>query len=827
VTDAAAPPPQPRPPLAEATAPAPATAAAYPPAPPPAGPERALARLARALAQRPALTLGLALLVVAAAGLASRGVGVDPGNEALFLSNDPARGALETFRRLFEEDQTVVVALEGPVMTEEGLARLERLRSEVAVVPGVVSALAITNARNIYRGPVEAYGHAPYESVKDGDRTVEDFAAEVLREPLFAGNLVSADGRTAAIIAPVANRGAAAVEDLRAAARRASDGAFTAHVAGLPVERVDFAATIDRDQRVFVPLVVAMLALLTALLFRQLWGTALPLAVVGASVATTLGAAALLGKELNAVTSMLTPVVMVVSVAVSVNFCTAYAQARDEAPGAARADLVERAIGRVGLPCLFTTGTTVAGFGSLAASDVPAIRDFGTLSALGVALSYALALAVLPPLLALPWPGGPGSLHVRPGRIEDVLARAAPALERGRAAVLGAAALLVLLALAGVARIRVETDILGTLPESGDLRRAVAAIDRSLAGVNAVEVLVEGPPGAFRGLEGARALEALQGWFEARGGVAKTFSVADVLKRIHDVKRGRRALPEDGDTVGVYFGLLERTAAAAPSPATWTASLGPRDRGPADPLHGLVSRDFAAARVIARLRAAPSSAYAALLRDFAAETPALLPQGIRARATGEFVLLQNMTAALPYAMLEGLLWATALIVGSMGLLFRSLRLAALAAVPASIPIVAVYGIMGWTGIALSVPTSMISSVVLGLAVDSTILFLSRYKDERAAGLARRDAVAAMLRHAGQSVTYSNLTLICGFAVGFTSRFPPIRDFGVLTSLTIAASYLVALTLLPALIFLQRPGSITGRDGGGRTPWRFARVGCPC
>src|SRR4029077_21029812 len=106
------------------------------------------------------------------------------------------------------------------------------------------------------------------------------------------------------------------------------------------------------------------------------------------------------------------------------------------------------------------------------------------------------------------------------------------------------------------------------------------------------------------------------------------------------------------------------------------------------------------------------------------------------------------------------------------------------ALPASIPILFVYGLMGWLGIWLSVPTSMISSVVLGLAVDSTILFLSRYRDERAEGRPRRDAVRAIPPNPGQSATYPNLTLIFGFAIGVVSKFPPIRDFGVLTSLTV-------------------------------------------
>src|SRR5262245_53198871 len=116
-----------------------------------ARPERALAGAVRALAARPVPVLALVLAAVAALGLLGARVGVDPGNEALFLADDPARPALERFQKHFESDQTVLVALEGPILTEYGLAVLEKLRANVAKVPGVLSTLALTNAKNIYQ----------------------------------------------------------------------------------------------------------------------------------------------------------------------------------------------------------------------------------------------------------------------------------------------------------------------------------------------------------------------------------------------------------------------------------------------------------------------------------------------------------------------------------------------------------------------------------------------------------------------------------------------------------------------------------------------------
>ncbi len=764
--------------------------------------------------------------VVAVLAARAPSLRVDPGNEALFLRDDPAFLALAEFGRTFGGDELLLVALEGPIVRVdgEGLARLERLTEAIGRLPHVKRAVSLANARNVYASPVGVYPVAPYERVKDGDATLAELRDEALSEPLFVGNLVSPDGRMAAVVAEIAREEEEGAPDFRAdlaaaaraeAAKAEGDG-FTAHVAGLPVEKTDFAAFIRRDQQVFVPIMVAVLALCLALLFRQAWGVIVPLGVVGLSIGSTLGVYALAGRELNAVTSLLTPVVMVVSVTAAVNFLTAFAQARSE--GKDREAAAVAMVKRVGLPCAFTTLTTAIGFLSLATSDVPAIRDFGVFCGIGVLLSYAVTLGLVPGLVSAGSRHGPGSVHARHGRIEDALARIEPtvASPRGRVVVVGAVAALAAAAAIGIARLRVETNILAVLPPGSLLGRAVVAIDAHLGGVNSLEVLLsfspsggasatgladghaagppeppaerraeEGPgartaPGTFRDLERLRRLVELEALIGREEGVTKAFSIADFLARIHEVRRGERSLPPDQNALDVYFGYL--------------------DRSPDPIVEAFLSKDGRTARLSARVKAISSAESQRILRSierFAAER--LEPAGIRARPTGSFVLLSNMSAELVPAQVRGLGVAFALILGAMTALFASLRLGAVAAIPAAIPIAFVYGLMGFAGIALSVPTAMIASVVLGLAVDSTILFISRYRQEREAGAGAAEGLQRMLASAGQSVSYSNLILILGFSVGVVASFPPVRHFAILAGATLAASYVAAVLVLPALL----------------------------
>src|SRR5206468_1349733 len=102
------------------------------------------ARLGRALARRPLAALGLALAIAGAGALRGSAVAVDPGSEALFLAADPARPALRELERAFAADQTMIVALEGDLLSAGGLERLEALRATLAALPHVRSTLALT-----------------------------------------------------------------------------------------------------------------------------------------------------------------------------------------------------------------------------------------------------------------------------------------------------------------------------------------------------------------------------------------------------------------------------------------------------------------------------------------------------------------------------------------------------------------------------------------------------------------------------------------------------------------------------------------------------------
>src|SRR5262249_13102520 len=173
---------------------------------------------------------------------------------------------------------------------------------------------------------------------------------------------------------------------------------LTAFVAGIPIEKVDVAAYIARDQKIFIPLVFLILAAMAAILYRHPIGVLVPLSVVALALVWTLGLYARAGRSLNPVTSLMTPVILVISLDATVQLLNQYLTA--PARGLPLLAALEQADRRMRIPCFNAALTAAIGFVSLLTLPIPAIRDFGLFTALGIMTGYGFTIVLTPLLLA-------------------------------------------------------------------------------------------------------------------------------------------------------------------------------------------------------------------------------------------------------------------------------------------------------------------------------------------------------------------------------------------------------------------------------------------
>jgi hypothetical protein len=701
----------------------------------------------------------LAALLVLAAFLGWRAVRLpaDFSVGRLYGTASEEFAAFDRFRSEFGSDDTLLyVAFETPdAFAPETLRLLQDLGKRLGGVPGVGRTWGLPDALALYPFPFDA-------------------RREVESSPLFRGTLFAEDRRAACLWVTLDPRGdrRAALGGIRAVLASAAGREF--HVSGAPVVEHEYEVLTKRDLRTFMPLAAGIFLVLLAVYFRNLAGTLLPLLTVGIAIAATLGTMELLGLPMGLLSSLVPSLILVLGIADTIHLL---AHHREEvAAGGAPREALERGL-RMMLPaCLLTSFTTAVGFASLVTTPVPAIREFGLVAAGGILIAYAVtavllpaALLRLPPFRAHAWSALGGRLLEAVGRVN----------ERRALAVGAAAAVAVAAAGFGIARIRRESSWLHDLGRGHPVRRAHEFFEERLSGVFSVDLRIDGP---LRGLGALRRVAALEEEI-ARWRLSPEIAVRHVAgfpDLVRELRPGRpRALPA---TQEEYDAVLRRIEALARAP-------GPALR--------LVDPEFRSCRLSVRMRGMTSRGLDALGRDLEARSGGI-GEGLRVSVTGKTWVAKRAMDRTISSMLSSLGLATAVIFGSMAILFRSPAVGLLAIVPNVLPMVFTAGLMGWAGIDLNFSTVTVFSISLGIAVDTTIHYLARLRVELGRDGDPAAAMRRAVRGAGGPMIFGTLLLVVGFGSILTSNFLFTFHFGLLGGFTLLTALLCDLFVTPTL-----------------------------
>ncbi|NNL66057.1 MAG: MMPL family transporter, partial [Myxococcales bacterium] len=427
--------------------------------------------------------------------------------------------------------------------------------------------------------------------------------------------------------------------------------------------------------------------------------------------------------------------------------------------------------------------TTAAGFAALGISDVPAVRELGALSVLGVVSVTVLSLSALPAWLALPSTSRRSRHALRiEAALDGGLAWLGAAVARAPGRALAGWTLAALLALALVPRIEVDTDFLSFFSEDAPVRRHFEAVNRLLAGAIPVYVTLQGEGRAtFREPDTLEALARLQERVRALPGVSHATTLVDTLRRLNRAFSGgdpaAERLPDRRQGVAELLFLV-----------------------PKGDLARFVNLDHSRANLVVRTGEVGSAAMRGLVARIeatVADTP--LPRVVGTAVTGNTVLIARSADGVAEAQPRTVGVAALAIFVVVAWTFRSLPLGVWIMVPNLVPVLLFFGLLGAGAAPLSLPTSLIGSITLGIAIDGTVHYGVRYRRERLAGRSLEEAVLCATRSVGRPIVIAAAMLCVGFAVVALSGFATLRQFGLLAAATMAICTLSDLVLLPALL----------------------------
>lgn len=731
--------------------------------------------------------LGLTLLAVAAlVDLRTGGfrLEVDPAADRLLPEDDADRRFYDRVRYQFGSDDQLVVALvTDDVFTPDGLARLVRLTERIRAVDGVREVLSLASALSV-SGTEDGLEIAPFFLMPpDSPEALAALRREVLGNPIYGGSLVSSDGRAAAVVVSfvdMPNREflARGLDERIAAIAEEERGGHQVWITGGPHIAGETTRVLLAEM-VKLPLLIGLaLAAMLLLSFRTARGVWVPLATIALAVAWTLALVVAMGISLNAVTVLIPPLLTTLGLSYSVHVVSEYYDAAGESGEGGPARRVAAALAKVALPVALTGLTTAVGFASLALSPLPAVREFGLLSVLGVGCTVAASLTFTPAVLALL----PVPRRLPPGAgagFERLAARVAHFDLSRRPLIFGAFAAVFALALLGAAGIRVGTEQISKFPPDAPVRVHFEAVNRHLEGANPFFVVLESDArDAFLEPANLKEVEALQSWLEAQPEIGGTTSLADYVKLLnrgfHENHPDQLVIPERRQLVSqlLLFG-------ASPE------------------LRRFVEARYQTTTIQVRARVVDSDDVELLTRRIE-ERLAALPERLRGRVTGTAVVFNRALDGIIRGQTFSVLAALGVIYAILALLFLSVRIGLIALVPNVVPVAVYFGALGWSGISLSPGTSLIAPMVLGIAVDDTIHYFARFlRDAKRLGDEER-ATAAALSSVGRPVTYTTAALCVGFLCLTVSEFRTQAELGVLAAFALAFAWVTDVLLTPAL-----------------------------
>ena len=735
----------------------------------------------------PRTVLAIATFFTALFGAYAPFVHVDGAVDTLLVDGDPERAFHDEMERLFGSDELTRVGLfSEDVFTPTMLTRIERLTRDLRRIDGVRRVVSLTTITGSEMSEDGLRIGRLLRTMPRDQAEADAFRKRVLAMPLYLGGVVSPDSRATAVTVlfePMTDEefSGRGIEGLvrSAVGSLFPKGSFA--ISGIPTLKVHGSRQMETDIRIFSGVAVLLVTAILWAMFRTPRGVLLPLLTVGLGVVWTDGLMSLVGQPITIGSLVLNPLLMAIGVAYAIHMMSRYFQEIDG--GGRPVDVLERTLDHVGLPVALAAVTTVFGFATLIPHPVPTIRDLGLYASFGIVVIYVASMTVVPAILVLlPLPRRRHA-GTAPKPFVDALEALGRITSRHPRAVMLLTVALSLASVAGIARLHIETDYLGFFHPDSEVRRDSDRIGRHLAGTHPLYVIVAGDEaGAITAPDALRAIRDLDDFIRRQPRVYRTVSVLDSLSL------ARRALAPDAP------GTLPETREEAEQLLLHV--------NPAEVRH-VIDVDTRRTNLVAYTSLSASAEVAHFVESVEGHARDRLPAGLRARVTGTVVLLNHSADTLARQQVFGLVNMLVVLLVVLVALFRSLRMALLALVPNVVPIVFLFGIMGGSGVALDVSTSMIAAIALGIVVDDTIHYLTEFAATLREGASPEEAVHRTTRTVGQPIVFTAIVLAVGFLVSCLSGFQPVRHFGALSAATMIIGLFADLLLTPAIAMKMR------------------------
>jgi len=710
-----------------------------------------------------------------------------------FLEGDPELEAYRSYNSEFGEREWTYLWLRADsVFAPEFLRDLRVLGERVETLENVQRVRSLTGTGEIVLGADGTPNFEKFFSVPSGELPDRDQAGALRQRirgsPRFDGRLVPREDEQYTILA-IQNRNhldsiepyrIRLIDEIREAIA-AFPSVLDYGIVGTTVINAELNRAAKRDMFIYYALIAVFVVIGGGLAVGRLQDLIVLCAVVLGTILPVMGCIAALGIPFNLMTVMLPTLLVTVSVSYLIHFisefhATRYGQDGRTAPADTTA-AIAATFARLLRPGLWTSVTTAIGFASLTVSPVAPVRHIGFFAAAGIGLAWINTITIVPALLSLLWRGG-GSEASATAPVERTrpllqwLARPRPLL----AAVLGIA---MLTGASGIAYLQADTDYVKFFRRGSPVRSDYAQLASLGVPSSYLTVTVKIPEGErFSDPRRHRAMLRFEDSLATLPDAIEIQSLDGELDLIASNVRGKASPDASSRVLKV---LLQRAGS-----------------GKLDGVDEFLS-DSGRLLQVRVMTGAMSTHDINQFRDDLAELVTDQPEDWEIGVTGTNVLWANMDAHVVRTQLLSITITAATLLVLLPLVFRSLVLGLLGFVVSFVPVLCTLGLMAWFGLPVNIATCILGGVVIGLAVDDTIYFLSRVREGLLQGMPVGDAASRATLITGRAMIKTSLILSGGFLTMAASDFMPSVYFGIFFAFSILVALLADLVVLPVLL----------------------------
>ncbi len=699
----------------------------------------------------------------------------------------------EALRDIYTRDDNILFVLsepEGDLYSREFLEAVAWLTDEAWKLPFTTRVNSVTNFQ---------HSEAEGDDLIVGDLvidpaglTAEDLAKIekiALNEPLLYNRLIGDKHHVTGINVTLTLPEKDSMEAVVAAtAAKELAGNFEenfpdldVYITGMVMLNNAFAEASIKDMSGLIPIMYGGILVITVILLRSVAGTLGTLLVIMFTTISAMGLMGWLGIPMSAPVSTAPTIILTLAVADSIHLLITFLQ--EMRRGRSKKDSLVESMRVNFQPVLLTSLSTIIGFLSMNFSDAPPFRHLGNVVAMGVGAAWLFSIFFLPALIAVL----PVKVRVRQENESNLMDRFADSIIRRRSVFLwGSVAVVTVLALF-IPRIELNDQWVDYFAPSISFRTDTDYAMENLTGIYNIEYSMgAGESSGINNPIYLQNLEKFSQWYRQQPGVMQVSTLSDTMKRLNKNLHG-----DDP----AYYRLPDTRELAAQFLLLFEMSL-PYGLD----LNNLINVDKSATRFTVTVTNLPTREIRELLTQSERWMQDNLPDYMQATGASSTVMFAHISERNVKGMLGGTAMAVLLISTLLGVSLRSVRYGLISLIPNFVPAILGFGawalLVGEIGLSLSVVTGM----TLGIVVDDTVHFLSKYlRGRREHGLDAEEAVRFAFRRVGQALLVTTVILVVGFGILSFSAFRLNAWMGQLTALVILFALLADFVFLPALL----------------------------